>query len=44
MTAVRARHEVEDGVRLPVPLDAQHDAFIGPLHGFTVIPGRERSE
>ena len=27
-----ARHQFEDGARLPVPLDAEHDAFIGPLH------------
>src|SRR5262245_16451234 len=33
MTAVFARHQLEDGIRLPVTLDAEHDAFIGPLHG-----------
>src|SRR6476619_3965228 len=32
MPAVRARHQVEDGIRLPVPLRAQHDRVIGPLH------------
>src|SRR6476619_6470869 len=35
MPAVRARHQVEDGIRLPVPLRAQHDRVIGPLHYFT---------
>src|SRR6476646_472266 len=33
MAAMRARHQLEDGARLPVPLDAEHNAFIGPLHG-----------
>src|SRR5271166_4614469 len=32
VAAVLARHQLEDGARLPVPLDADHDAFIGPLH------------
>src|ERR1051325_2641946 len=32
MTPVLLRHEFEDGVRLPVPPHAQHDAVIGPLH------------
>src|SRR5262245_34938202 len=32
MTAVFARHQLEDSIRLPVTLDAEHDAFIGPLH------------
>ena len=33
MAAMLARHQLEDGIRLPVPFDAQHDAFIDPLHG-----------
>ncbi len=32
MAAVFARHQFEDAARLPVPLDAEHDAVIGPLH------------
>src|SRR5262249_21299802 len=32
MAAVLARHQLEDGARLPVPPHAQHDAFITPLH------------
>ena len=32
MAAVLARHQLDDGIRLPVALDAEHDAFIGPLH------------
>src|SRR5665647_1137506 len=32
MAAMLARHQLEDGARLPVPLDADYDAFIGPLH------------
>ena len=26
------RHQIEDGARLPMALDAKHDAFVGPLH------------
>src|SRR5262249_45090628 len=32
MTAVRAGHQLEDGIALPVALHPEHDAFIGPLH------------
>jgi len=32
MAAVVTRHQLEDGARLPVPFDANHDAFIGPMH------------
>ena len=32
MPAVLARHQLEDGARLPVPSNADYDAFIGPLH------------
>src|SRR5665647_594093 len=32
MAAMLARHQLDDGARLPVPLDADYDAFIGPLH------------
>ena len=32
MTPALARHQLENGARLPVPPHAQHDAFIGPLH------------
>ena len=32
MTAMLARHQFEDGVRLPMAPDPEHDAFIGPLH------------
>ncbi len=32
MAAVPARHHLEDAAGLPVALDAEHDAFIGPLH------------
>src|SRR5664280_3114237 len=44
MAAMRARHQLEDAAGLPVALDAEHDAFIGPLHLITVIPERSRSE
>ena len=39
MAAMLACHQLEDAAGLPVPLDADHDAFIGPLHFMTVIPG-----
>jgi hypothetical protein len=29
---VRLRHQLEDGIGFPVALDAEHDAFIAPLH------------
>ena len=29
-----ARHDLDDGIRLPVAARAQHDAFVGPFHGF----------
>jgi hypothetical protein len=32
-----ARHQLEDGIRLPVTLDAQNDAVIGPLHDLNRI-------
>src|ERR1019366_4624777 len=32
MAAMRARHQLEDAAGLPVALDAEHNAFIGPLH------------
>jgi hypothetical protein len=32
MAPVRAREQLEDGVGLPVTPDAEHDAFIAPLH------------
>src|SRR5438045_3018276 len=32
MAAMAARHQFEDSVRLPVTLDPEHYAFIGPLH------------
>ena len=35
MPAVRARHQLEDGVGLPVTLAAEHDAFVGPLHRYS---------
>ena len=34
------RHQFEDGIRLPVPLDPEHYAVIGPLHILLVISGR----
>src|SRR5262249_55522125 len=34
MAAVRARHNLEDGVGLAVTLAAEHDAFVGPLHRY----------
>ena len=48
MAAVLARHQFEDDARLAVALDAEHDAFIDPLHGgyvctLAVIPGRGRA-
>ena len=32
MAAVLARHHFEDDAGLAVALDAEHDAFVGPLH------------
>ena len=32
VTPVLARHQLDDDIRLPVALDAEHDAFICPLH------------
>ena len=32
MAAVLARHQFENGARLAVALDAEHDAFVGPFH------------
>src|SRR5262245_33630675 len=32
VTAVLARHQLEDRIRLAMALDAEHDSFIGPLH------------
>ncbi len=32
MAAVLARHQFKDSACLAVPLDADYDAFIGPLH------------
>ncbi len=34
VAAMLARHQLEDAIRLPVTLDAQNDAVIGPLHAF----------
>ena len=50
MAAMLARHQFEDAARLPVPLDAEHDAFIGPLHLLTSFrrahhdPGMQSAE
>ena len=33
MAAVLARHQLEDDARLAVLARAEHDAFVGPLHG-----------
>src|SRR5262245_16951061 len=33
VAAVFARHQFEDRIRLAMALDAEHDPFIGPLHG-----------
>src|ERR1035438_2391018 len=38
MATMLARHQFEDGARLPVPLDPDHDAFIGPLHADCIRP------
>src|SRR5262245_51685861 len=35
MAAMLARHQLENGIRLPVTLGAEHDPFIGPLHGIS---------
>src|SRR5215831_9938514 len=41
MTAMLARQQLQDGVGLSVALNAQHDAFIGPLHNdLTLHPSR----
>jgi len=32
MAAVLARYQLEDSIRLPVTLDPEHYALIGPLH------------
>src|ERR1700741_118596 len=36
MAPMVTRHQLEDAIRLPVPLDPQYDAFIRPLHVGTV--------
>jgi hypothetical protein len=44
MAPMAMRHQFEDGIRLPVPLDPEHYAVIGPLHILLVTPsgaGRE---
>src|SRR6185295_19071221 len=33
MTAMLTRHQLENGVALPVTLDAKHDPLVSPLHG-----------
>src|SRR5262245_25953918 len=33
VAAMLARHQLEDRIRLAMALDAEHDPFIGPLHG-----------
>ena len=44
MAAVLAGHQLEDDARLAVLADAEHDAFIGPLHdGLNVLGGRGRA-
>ena len=40
MAPMAMRHQFEDGIRLPVPLDPEHYAVIGPLHILLVISGR----
>ncbi len=37
MPAVLARHQFENDARLAMALDAEHDAFIGPLHGLYLV-------
>ena len=34
MSTVLARQELQDRVRFPVPPGAEHDPFVGPLHGY----------
>ena len=36
VAAMLAHHQLKDGICLPVTLDAEHDAFIGPLHGHRI--------
>src|SRR5258708_39576803 len=33
MAAALVRHQFENDARLAMPLDAEHDAVVGPLHG-----------
>src|SRR5215471_3103383 len=42
MAAVRARHQLEDGVRLPVLARAEHNAGVGPFHQMPASGGREQ--
>jgi hypothetical protein len=37
MPAVLARHQFENDARLAMALDAEHNAFIGPLHGLYLV-------
>src|ERR1700722_10780346 len=37
MPAVFGRHQFENDARFAMPLDAEHDAIIGPLHGMYLI-------
>src|SRR5262249_59602 len=38
MAPVLARHQLEDGARLPLPPRAQHNALIAPLHRLNPKP------
>ena len=38
MAAALLRHQFENDARLAKPPHAEHDAFIGPLHGMYVVP------
>jgi hypothetical protein len=39
MSAMLARHQLEDNARFAVLADTDHDAFIGPLHSFRQLSG-----
>jgi hypothetical protein len=39
MAPVRARHQLDNGIRLAMAAGAQHNADIGPFHETVVLGG-----
>src|SRR5271170_1884870 len=43
MPAVLVRHQFKNDARFAMAFDAEHNAFVDPLHGTAVIPGRREA-